>query len=143
MEPGLRDGDHLLIDRLACRRAPPARGDVVVLYGFDSADRAYIKRIIGLPGETVLLEQEGMTVDGHPLHEPYLDAMAVPPPYQGLEWELGADQFFVLGDNRRDSWDSRRFGPVARDQLVGVAWLRYWPPSRWALLTRGPETTSG
>ena len=131
MEPTFRHGDCLLIDRLAYQRRSPARGDAVVLRYPPHQGQSYIKRIIGLPGETVSLAREGVMVNGQALHEPYLLEAAVPYRHDGLEWTLTADHYFVLGDQRSDSWDSRRFGPVHQDQIVGPARLCYWPPSRW------------
>ena len=136
MEPAFRHGDHLLIDRLSYGRCPPGRGDAVVLYHPPQQGLGYIKRIVGLPGETLRLEAEGVMIDEVRLVEAAGAGSPLPAEHHGLEWTLTDDQYFVLGDRRDDSWDSRRFGPIERSQIVGKVLLRYWPPSRWALLGR-------
>ncbi len=141
MEPLLVEGDHLLVDRLSLRWAPPQRGDVVVFdapppYGDDGVP--YVKRVVGLPGETVQIENGRIYVSapGSPparLPEPYLLSGTVTLP-QGIAgeglWEVPDDSLFVLGDNRGDSLDSRRFGPIRLDRVIGRACLRYLPPDR-------------
>ena len=100
-----------------------------------------IKRIIGMPGETISLSGGHVYINGHRLNEPYVrtvDGVQEPsdPFSNGLPWSLQqpykipADDYFVMGDNRTDSGDSREFGPVPRSQMVGRAFARYWPPSR-------------
>ena len=141
MEPTLASGDRVLVDKLSPRWSPYAQGDVVV---FDAPDPynaggiPYVKRIIGLPGDTIEIENGRIFVTqpgGAPirLKEPYLQDGETTLP-QGIEghrtWTVPDDAFFVLGDNRSDSVDSRTFGAVARDRIVGRAWLRYLPMER-------------
>ncbi len=114
----------------------PKRGDVMVFKLPTDNKTDYIKRIIGLPGETIRLELDRVMIDGHLLDEEYVRGGSARPQSYALEIALASDEYFVLGDDRSDSWDSRRFGPVRRDLLVGVAWLRYWPPARWGILRR-------
>ncbi len=130
MEPGFRDGDCLLVDRGAYGRRVPARHEAVVLR-LPHDEQAYLKRIVGLPGEWVRLESEAVMVDGKAIREPYLADRSIPQEFVGQEWYLGPDDYLVLGDTRRDSFDSRRFGPVSVEQLVGSVLFRYWPSSRW------------
>ena len=130
MEPVFRDGDCLLVDWRAYRRRAPVRGEAVVLR-VPLDEQAYLKRIVGLPGEWVRLEAGGVLVDGGPLAEPYLAEQHIPGQFAGQEWYLGPEDYLVLGDTRSDSFDSRRFGPVGAEQLVGPVLLRYWPLSRW------------
>ena len=130
MEPVFRDGDCLLVDWRAYRMRAPVRGEAVVLR-VPLDEQAYLKRIVGLPGEWVRLEAGGVLVDGIPLDEPYLAAAGIPEEFVGQEWHLGPEDYLVLGDTRSDSFDSRRFGPVGAEWLVGPVLLRYWPLSRW------------
>jgi signal peptidase I len=110
---------------------PPARGDIVVLWPPSSSDRPYIKRVIGLPGETVAIRGGVVTVNGVPLDEPYIKAPAA---YTMAPRVIGAGEYFVLGDNRNNSSDSHLFGTVPADHIVGQAWLSYWPISQFGLL---------
>jgi len=132
--------DRVLVDRISWRFTEPERGDVVVFHPpFDGP--VLIKRIVGLPGDKLSLSEGAVYVNGKRLDEPYvrrLDGEPVPsePFDNGLPWALQRPytvppgSYFVMGDNRIDSGDSREFGPVARDQLVGRAFARYWPPGR-------------
>ena len=131
MEPGFRDGDCLLVDRSAYGGRSPERGEAVVL-SLPHDKQAYLKRIVGLPGEWVRLESEAVMVDGKAISEPYLADRSIPQEFAGTEWHLGLEDYLVLGDIRSDSLDSRRFGPVGVEQIVGPVLFRYWPPSRLA-----------
>ena len=123
MAPLLAPGDYLLT-RLIRTGRHPKRGDVVV---FRSADRYLIKRVIGLPGETVGIEAGVLTIDGTPLVEPWWSAATRP----DGEWPVPAGSWFVLGDNRIDSaHDSRSKGPIGRKALHSVALARYLPLRR-------------
>ena len=109
---------------------PPQRGDIVV---FDppigAVEKPYIKRVIALPGETVSIRDGAVFVDGARLDEPYLGVTATRWPGRPDEYELlvPEDHVFVLGDNRNNSTDSRSFGPVDEDAIIGRAWIAYWP----------------
>jgi len=132
MAPALGSGQSVLASRPRLPWDPDyCRGDVVVLRHPVWSDRIYIKRIIGLPGEEVRLEEGRVYLDGAPLDEVYLDG----PPSQrkeyDREWWTGTDEYFVMGDNRSDSQDSRAFGPVRRQRILGRVWLRCWPPRAW------------
>jgi signal peptidase I len=140
MEDTLLIGDRVLVDRISWRFSDPQRGDIVVFHP-PFAGPVLIKRIIGLPGDVVSVRDGAVYVNGRRLDEPYVrrvDGQPVPsePFSNGLPWSLQepytvpADNYFVMGDNRVDSGDSREFGPVPRAQLVGRAFARYWPPSR-------------
>lgn len=131
MTPTLASGQYVLVNRIAYLTGEPQRGDVIVLHSLEDAGTDLIKRLIGLPGETISIANGVVAVNGVPLHEPYLNA---PPRYQG-EWTLQADEFFVLGDNRNNSRDSHNFGPVKRSNLVGQATLIYWPANAWQIIT--------
>ena len=141
MENTLLIGDRVLVDRISWRFTDPERGDIVVFHP-PFTGPVLIKRIIGLPGDTVSLKDGAVYINGAPLDEPYVRPMrnGRPEPTEpfsnGLPWALAepytvpADSYFVMGDNRTDSGDSREFGPVERSQMVGQAFARYWPPSR-------------
>lgn len=123
MEPTLHDGELVVVSRLAYRWAEPERGDIVVFHFPLEPDRRFIKRIIGLPGETVVIRGGHVAVDGVDLVEPYI---AAAPRYSG-EWVVQPGQVFVLGDNRNNSSDSQTWGAVPVSQLIGKAFLVYWP----------------
>ncbi len=139
MIPYLEEGQYILVNRRAYRRTVPARGDVVVLRHPARPDRSYIKRVAGLPGERVEVSGSKVWINGAPLAsleewpktQDYEDGSDAP-----IRWEyaLSESQCFVVGDNLRDSDDSRSFGPVGLEVLVGKCWIRYWPISQWKSL---------
>jgi len=133
MEPTLETGQRLIVYRLAYAFSEPERGDVIVFrYPPDSGDNL-VKRIIGLPGETVSIREGHVYIDGVLLEEPGY----VSPPYYSGTWEVPEGHYFVLGDNRNSSSDSHSWGDIANldgDLIVGRAWLSYWPPSRWGVI---------
>ena len=131
MEPNFYEKDYLIIDELSYRFREPKRGEVVVFKAPNGND-FYLKRVIGLPGERVKIENEKVIVyneanpQGLLLNEFYLEDQT-----KGIIMQtLGADEYFLLGDNRDASYDSRRFGPINISSIVGRAWLRGWPPTR-------------
>jgi signal peptidase I len=130
MEPALHDGQYLVISKLVYWVHPPERGDVIVFQPPNNPAEDYIKRVVALPGEQVEIRDGGVWVDGVPLEESYI---ANPGFYSG-EWNLGDEEYFVLGDNRSNSSDSHSWGVLPRDNIVGQAWLCYWPPEEWKLV---------
>ncbi len=129
MVPTFRGGEYVLVWRWAYRWKPPRRGDIVVFRR--EGDRfEYIKRVIGLPGEDVLVQNGRVFVNGQALEEPYI---AERPRYQGY-WQVPPGHIFVLGDNRNHSTDSHIFGPIPLKWVIGKAVLVYWPPSAWRVL---------
>ena len=130
MVPVLEDGDRVVVNKLAYRLHPPERGDVVVISGDErGSDEALAKRVIGLPGETVELLADGrILVDGRVVAEPYLgdDGFGAVP---FTSADVADGHVFVLGDNRRESLDSRSFGSVAVEDVVGRVEIVVWPPS--------------
>jgi signal peptidase I len=126
MVPTFQDQQYILVNRAAYLFHPPERGDVIVFeYPIDPT-QDYIKRIMGIPGDHVQVDQEGVvTVNGVRLREPYVSEITNP--YQPTDITLKADQYFVLGDNRGDSSDSRVWGTVPRQNIIGKAWMVYWP----------------
>lgn len=131
MAPRFATGQYVLVNRMAYLVGTPQRGDVVVLHSPQEANTDLIKRIVGLPGETVAIHDGLVYIDGEPLNEPYLNAQ---PRYRG-EWLLDEDEVFVLGDNRNNSRDSHNFGPVVQTAVIGQAAVIYWPPQDWGLIT--------
>ena len=132
MYPTLYPGEYVLFDRLPYRREAPKRGDVALARGVLGDGRTIIKRVVGLPGDTVLLDSGGLTVNGV-----FPEGAPVPVTSGSNEsraWSLGPDEYFVLGDAPEFSTDSRAFGPVHRRAIVGRAWLVYRPVSRWRRL---------
>jgi signal peptidase I len=131
MSPALVNGQHLLARSLSRSPAPLIRGQIVVLNHPQHTRRVYIKRIIGLPDETISLILGVTYVDDSRLAEPYL-AGANPARTEDYgEWWNGPDEYFVMGDNRSDSEDSRAFGPINKNLIIGRVWFRYWPPGAW------------
>jgi signal peptidase I len=128
MEPTLRSDQRLVIEKLSYQFHSPRRGDVVVLRVPEQSDELLIKRVVGLPGETIDIHEGRVYVDGRLLDEPYVhqatrdnqrDPVIVPPLH-----------VFVMGDNRGFSNDSRSFGVVPLSHVVGRAWFSYWPVDR-------------
>ncbi|MCB8985193.1 MAG: signal peptidase I [Ardenticatenaceae bacterium] len=123
MEPTLHERQRLIVEKVSYRLITPKRGDVVVVAVPDSPV-PLIKRVVGLPGETVEIRDNQVLVNGRALAEPYL------PPLWQVNYpptQIPDHSVFVMGDNRPVSRDSRSFGPVAIDQIRGHAWVRYWP----------------
>jgi len=130
MEPTLHDGQYLVVSKLIYWLHPPERGDVIVFRPPNHPSEDYIKRIVGLPGEQVEIRGGEVWVDGVLLDEPYV---AHPGSYSG-SWNLGEGEYFVLGDNRSNSSDSHNWGVLPKENIVGKAWLCYWPPEEWGLV---------
>lgn len=139
METTLSDKDNLIVDKITYRFNDPERFDIIVFPFKYQEDTYYIKRIIGLPGETVQIDQMGtIYINGEVLEESY-GKEVIAADNLGLASEpitLGADEYFVLGDNRNNSIDSRfeMVGNIHRDDIVGRAWLRMWPFDKFGVL---------
>jgi signal peptidase I len=147
MRPTLNDGEFVLINRLAYKFGHYQRGDIIVfrppmyppqgffrqLLGLPNISdnyEDYIKRIVGLPGDQVRIDQGAVYINGVALREPYI---AAPPNYPG-EWTVPADNLFVLGDNRNNSSDSHAWGFLPVQNILGKALLVYWPFKDWMIL---------
>jgi signal peptidase I len=130
MVPNLISGEYVVVNRLSYRFGSPQRGDIIVFHFPRNPEEEYIKRVIGLPGDVIEVMNGSVFVNGQPLDENYLN---VKTNYTG-KWEVPADQFFVLGDNRNNSSDSHDWGMVPLDYVVGKAILVYWPPPAWGLI---------
>ncbi len=133
MEPNFHDNDYLIVDELSYRLRAPERGEVIVLKSEVLQNQFLIKRIVGLPGETIQIQNGRVMIfnaqdpQGFVLDEPYLAPGEVTDGNEKIT--LGSDQYFVMGDNRRFSYDSRRWGTLTRSDIVGRAWIRLWPIS--------------
>ena len=124
MEPSLHTDERLVVEKLSYRFHGPRRGDIIVLHDPSGGSELLIKRVIGLPGERVTLADGRVYIDGARLDEPYLSKPTVS---HTRSWLVPPLAVFVMGDNRGASRDSRVFGPVPLDQIVGRAVFRYWP----------------
>jgi signal peptidase I len=138
MATTLHDGDRVFVNKLSYRLHDPNRGDVVVLHQLSgTSERDLIKRVIALPGETIEVRDCGVIIDGRPLDEPYLDPQIVTPGNCGGDVAptmVPDDHVFVMGDNRAGSLDSRNLGPIDEDELVGRAFVVFWPKADWQWL---------
>jgi signal peptidase I len=130
MEPTLHNGEFIIVNKMAYRLGKPSLGDVIVFHPPRSPEQEYIKRIIGLPGDQVVISAGKVAVNGQKLDEPYI---AAPPRYEG-NWSVPEDSLFVLGDNRNNSQDSHSWGTVTLDAVVGKAVFVYWPPTVWGII---------
>ena len=137
METTLSDGDHLIVDKISYRFEDPERFDIIVFpYQYDT-DTYYIKRIIGMPGETVQIDDSGnIYVDGELLEEAYGREVIQNPGRANDPILLGDDEYFVMGDNRNNSSDSRdpSVGNIHRKDIIGRAFIRIWPSSKFGIL---------
>lgn len=136
MVPNFQSGEYVLTDKISYRLGDPKRGDVIVFHAPPSANCPvgtgcdFIKRVIGVPGETIEVKNDAIYIDGAPLNEPYIpDEFEILPGSFTRDREilLGESEYFVSGDNRPYSSDSRAWGPITRSDIVGKAFFRYWP----------------
>jgi signal peptidase I len=136
MVPNFQSGEYVLSDKISYRTGNPKRGDVIVFHAPEAANCPkgtgcdFIKRVMGLPGETITVHDNHIYVNNQPVEEPYLPAEFQTLP--GLATKdksitLGPDEYFVCGDNRPYSSDSRAWGPIHKSDIVGKAFFRYWP----------------
>lgn len=130
MQPTLYEGEFVLVSKIAYRLGQPKIGDIVVFHAPTEPGEDFIKRIIGLPGDLVKVQNGKVFVDGYRLNEDYL---ADNPNYNG-EWMVPEDNLFVLGDNRNQSSDSHRWGFVPVGSVVGRALFVYWPIDKFTVL---------
>jgi len=157
MQPNFYTGQLVIVNLFSYYFTEPARGDVVVLHNPSSNCQPtiqqnqhmlvlfpsnatsscddLIKRVIGLPGETVTMKNGRVSINGTFIDEPYISKYCENAGCNGT-WPLGATQYLVLGDNRPESYDGHSFGPIDRSLIVGRAWIRYWPLSKAGLIPR-------
>ena len=130
MNDTLYDGDNLIVDKITYRFRDPERFEVIVFPFHGNRKDHYIKRVIALPGETVRIDKDGsIYINGMILEEEYGKEVMLSPGRAETAIVLGPDEYFVLGDNRNDSSDSRDFmvGNIKRDEIIGRAWMRVYP----------------
>lgn len=142
MDPNLQHGQYLVVDKISYHLPggwrPPERGDVVVFEPPTQPDKDFVKRIIGLPGETVEIQGGQVFINNEPLGEVYVprfDRFSMAPRM------VSEGHYFVMGDNRGNSNDSRNWGDLAADKIVGRAWLSYWPPDSWGVIPNDKPTS--
>jgi signal peptidase I, bacterial type len=128
MLPNIEDGEWIMVSKAKYFFSDPQRGDVIVFDPRNGSQFPYIKRVIGLPGDTVEVKDGKVFVNGIPLEEEYIMAA---PHYIVPAKKIPDGEYFVLGDNRNNSNDSHIWGTIHRDDIIGKAWLVYWPPSKW------------
>lgn len=136
MEPNFYTTQRVIVSRVNYLLGKPQRGEIIVFESPDdpASDPPLIKRVIGLPGETVEIRDNRVYINGQMLDEPYINEPGLTDARSQDSWTLGPDEYFVMGDNRSRSRDSRAFGPIKREHIIGEALIRYWPPSDWDLL---------
>jgi len=127
MEPNFQQGECIMVSKVAYHSSGPQRGDVIIFNPPFESEFPYIKRVIGLPGDTVEIKDEKVFINGTALDEPYIMA---PPDYTMSTVQVPENECFVLGDNRNNSNDSHNGWLVPRDNIIGKAWFIYWPPSK-------------
>jgi signal peptidase I len=149
MASTLRPGDRVLVNKVVYRLREPQRGDVMVFQYPRDRSVVFIKRVVGVPGDTLQVKDGRLLLNGHPVKEPYVhrtggsvDPTLAQHPLYGSTmqdpWSLSqpytvpVGSFFVMGDNRTDSDDSRDWGVVPRDAVVGEGFFLYWPPDHWS-----------
>jgi signal peptidase I len=130
MRPTLQDGEYILVNKLAYKFNEPQRGDIIVFVFPVNPEEDLIKRIIGIPGDTVAVQDGVLTVNGAVVDEPYINA---PPAYNGT-WQVPEGNLFVLGDNRNDSRDSHQWGLLPMENVIGRSVMIYWPPEDWQII---------
>ena len=164
MEPNLRSGQHVIVNKAAYMSVDvdrlskfipfyevdegselhlfgePQRGDVVVVVSPQPSGKRLVKRVVGLPGDSLEIEDGILRINGHRIDEPYVLGQ----PRNREKMRIPDNHYFVLGDNRPQSNDSNNFGPVHRSQIIGKAWLAYWPLESFGtvdsyMIELGPE----
>jgi signal peptidase I len=140
MQPTLYEGDFIIVNKLAYKLGTPSRGDVIIFHAPpDPTGEPYIKRVIGLPGDTVEVNGGEVYINGVPLREPYIKAA---PNYHNT-YPVPLDSLFVLGDNRNNSSDSHSWGPVPIRDVIGKAELVYLPFNHWQVLNEHVAAAAG
>ncbi len=124
MMPSLHNSDIVMVNKLAYLFGSPQRGDVIIFYYPFNTSVVFIKRIIGVPGDTLVVTPNSVSINGIKLNEPYVSSETS---YQVGTWVLGANQYFVMGDNRGPSCDSRMWGVLDKKFIIGKVVIMYWP----------------
>jgi len=135
MEPSLEDGQRLIVVKATYHFTDPERGDIVIIRPPPAPHKMWVKRIIGLPGDTIEVKNKTVFVNGVSLEEPYIKER---PRYPMAPFKVPEDNYFVLGDNRNDSTDSHYGWTVSRDKIIGQVWLRIWPVTEMGIVPGYP-----
>jgi signal peptidase I len=135
MEPNFHEGQRVVVNKAVYFFGEPQRGDVVIFKAPTAQHDDFIKRVIGLPGDTVEIKNGAVFVNGIELDEPYITS---PPTYSLAELEVPVNSYFVLGDNRNHSNDSHTGWFLPRKNIIGKAWLSTWPPADWGVVPSYP-----
>ena len=138
MRPTLQDGEYVLVYKLAYKTGPATRGDIIVFRYPRDPKQDLIKRVIGLPGDQISIQNGTVKVNGVTMDEPYI---AEKPNYTGA-WRIPEGQLFVLGDNRNDSSDSHAWGLLPLNNVIGKAVLIYWPPPEWQIVNHAKQAVA-
>jgi len=131
MLPTFAEGEWVMVNKAKYFFSDPERGDVIVFSPPMASDHPFIKRVIGLPGDSMEVRDGEVLVNGTPLQEDYIMAA---PNYNMAAEDIPEGQYFVLGDNRNSSNDSHNGWTVGRESIVGIAWFVYWPPAKWHIV---------
>ncbi len=135
MDPSLSDGQRIIINKAVYHFHEPRHGDVIIFHSPVAYHTDYIKRVIGVPGDTVEIRYGVVRVNGHDLKESYIKAS---PDYSYGPFTVPENNYFVLGDNRNNSNDSHTGWTVAGQSIIGEAWLSIWPPGDWGIVQAYP-----
>jgi len=131
MEPTLQNGQYVIVNKIGLHFAALHRGDIIVFHYPLDPSESFVKRVIGLPGDTVAVQNRHLVLDGKVINEPYINGlMAANYP----QVTVPAGDYFVMGDNRNNSSDSRAWGPLPANEVIGRAWISYWPPQDWGFV---------
>jgi len=131
MDPSLENDQFLVVNKLGNRLSDPERGDIIVFRDPRTDERKLIKRIVGLPGEMLEIQDGQVLINDQRLDEGYLARNGS---YSQPPLLIPEGEYFVLGDNRSNSSDSHNWGTMPRDRIIGKAWVSYWPPRLWGLI---------
>lgn len=136
----LHHDDMLLVNKIGKHFTSYKRGQIIILDAPDYPNRLYVKRVVGIPGDTISLKDDKVYLNGEELQEPYTSVDYTLPGFDGVEWQLSENEYFVMGDNRLEgaSNDSRNFGPITKDDIVGHAFFRIYPFSDFGLIDNNP-----
>ncbi len=132
MEPNFYEGQQIEVNKVVYKLHEPQRGDVIIFQPPFPSEKPFIKRIIALPGDTVEVKNGAVYINGLKLQESYIKE---PPAYTLSQKKIPENEYFVLGDNRNNADDSHTGWTVPRQNIIGKAWLSYWPPDRWGLVS--------
>lgn len=136
MRPGLSTNEYVLVNKVAYLFHVPERGEVIVFHAPPDTSKDFIKRVIGVPGDVIRTDSTDVWVDGKKLKEPYISIPANP---TAQTWTVPPNDYFVMGDNRDVSDDSRYWGYVPKDFIVGKAVMVYWPFNDWEFVNTYPS----